>query len=50
MATKPTKNIKLKTDKTGKTTVETTAPKRSLPQKIAARKKPKQKVVRRTVK
>ena len=49
MATKPTKNIKLKTDEKGKTTVETTAPKRSLPQKIAAKKNPKRRGGRRSV-
>ena len=49
MPSKPTKNIKLKTDKTGKVKVETTASlKRSKSQQIAARKSPKQKVVRRT--
>lgn len=49
MATKPTKNIKLKADKTGKVKVETTAPRRSKSQQIAAAKKPKQRVVRRSV-
>lgn len=49
MASKPISSHKLKTDKTGKTTLEPTKKRTSVSQKIAAAKKPKQKVVRRSV-
>lgn len=48
MATKPMKNVKLKTEKSGKVKVEAKPAPTSVSRKIAQRKSKKTKVVRRT--